>query len=302
MKKHFIAMLMAAAMPLALFAAETDLFKTTPWKSLKSGGAVGSVTKQEDGSYLMEKTTPEGILFLYNNGNEFPVTPGKVYRFVMEFKGDADANMMIQFPGAKRTPYPNVKAKNGVAEISIMAQSDEKSARIHLLLNSASKITVTRAFVEEIDAGDNLLLNPALNWTRSNVQGAKSTLKKSGQNYLIDAATGKGYVAFIPGVNLNITPGKHYLITITAKRMDEGVSYYAMFSMPGGKHTPFPQVKPKAAVNENETLRFVFTARDDENAVRPHVIVNGTGKVEVSSVTCRELSEEEFAKEPGAVK
>jgi len=67
-----------------------------------------------------------------------------------------------------------------------------------------------------------------------------------------------------------------------------------MFQMPGGKRKPFPSVASAGLVNQPETLTYLFTARDDEKKLRPHVIIRGKGQVEIISMSIKEITEAEL--------
>ncbi len=271
------------------------------WRMVNLNGAKGTLKRNNDGSYEMTRDNTAGAQFFYNPNCEHPLTSGKLYTVGVEYESEKDASLMVQVIGAKRTPYPSAKGKNGLAELSFTARPQENKARIHVSI-PGGRILIKRIYVKEADPVANLLLNPALQWRIANISGAKAVMKKSGNIVDVVRSNDAGFTAFIPVKDLDIMPGKNYQVSVVLSRNSGNVSYSLMFQMPGGKRTPFPTVPSSGAVNETETLTYTFTARQDEKKLRPHVIIRGIGTVRIHSVSFKEISDEKLKAEKEARK
>ena len=62
-----------------------------------------------------------------------------------------------------------------------------------------------------------------------------------------------------------------------------------MISMPGGKRTPYPVSSWYKPVSEVEKATLIFKARPDETNLRIHLVIEGSGSVDVQQVTLEEI-------------
>ena len=276
-----------------LTAEEKNILPSGKWNVVKGGGAAGSAEKTDDGTVRVTRTGKQGNFWFYNAGNEYPVTPGKVYRIAAVYKSSVEGTIMLQVMGAKRTPFPVGRGKGGVAEASFLARPGENKVRIHFTIPQGEAL-LEKITVDEMDPPDNLLANPALSWRKADIGGAQSSLKKEAGKFVLDKTGDAGYTAFVPVADLDLAPGKNYQVTVSLKRTDSQTQYNLMFQMPGSKRTPFPTVTSAGLVNQPETLTYLFTARDDEKKLRPHVIIRGKGQVEIIGMSIKEITEAEL--------
>ena len=275
-------------------AEEKDLLQTGKWSVVALGGAKGNAVKNADGTVKLTRSGNQGLVWYHNSGNEYPLKAGKVYRFAVVYEGATPVRIMVPVIGAGRTPFPVSVGKNNIAEIAIIARPGETKARIQFGPLKAGETTIRRIFVEELDPPENLVLNPAVHWRNADVGGSKSKFEKKNGIIKIEKTKDGGYTAFVPTVNLDIVPGKHYTATITLKRTNDKVKYNLMFQMPGASRKPYPTVASAGTVNEPEILTYTFTARKDEKKLRPHVVIFGQGTVEIHGFSVKEISDEEL--------
>jgi|GEM_PF-3656483 len=175
MKKSLLAVLTLCCGFLA--AEEKNILPSSKWNVVKGGGTTGSAEKTGDGTVRVTRTGKQGTFWFYNAGNEYPVTAGKVYRIAAVYKSSVEGTVMLQVMGAKRTPFPVGRGKNGIAEASFLARPGENKVRIHFSIPQGEAL-LEKIIVDEMDPPDNLLANPALSWRKADIGGAKSTLKK----------------------------------------------------------------------------------------------------------------------------
>lgn len=279
-----------------LSAEEKNVLPTVKWNVVKAGGAGGSVEKAGDGTVRLTRTGSQGTFWFYNGGHEYPVKPGKVYRIAAVYKSDVDGTIMLQVMGVKRTPFPIGRGKNGIAEAGFMARPGENKVRIHFSIPQGETL-LEKIIVDEMEPPENIIKNPAVYWRASDLGGAKSTMEKIAGKYRIDKTADAGFTAFVPAADLDIVPGKNYLVKITVQRTESSVKYNLMFQMPGGKRTPFPTVNSIGTIGKPETLTYSFTAREDEKKLRPHVMIRGKGQIEILGVSVKEITDEELKAE-----
>ena len=167
-----------------LTAEEKNILPSSKWHVFKGGGAGGTAEKTGDGTVRITRTGKQGAFWFYNSGNEYPVTPGKVYRIAAVYKSSVEGSVMLQVMGAKRTPFPTGRGKNGVAEASFLARPGENKVRIHFTIPQGEAL-LEKITVDEMDPPDNLLENPALSWRRADIGGAKSELKKEAGKFVV---------------------------------------------------------------------------------------------------------------------
>ena len=83
---------------------------------------------------------------------------------------------------------------------------------------------------------------------------------------------------------VDIVPGKSY--RVSAKMEISGGAWASlMISMPGAKRTPFPRKE----LRQSGVVSMVFTAKEDEKKLRPHIVVWGQGEVTAHEVTIEEI-------------
>ncbi len=296
---------------LCLFAEgkEENLLDTPSvrWGISKAGGAEGTFLRK-DSTIQLNKTGEKGLLILVRQGQDFETVPGKAYLFSMTAERKSPGvsiSMMMQMPGGKRSPFPVVNAWKEPGQTETLtylfiARPDETKLRPHLVLRGTGEVSVASAVFRELPMNEyekltaNRLLLPDVSWRLSKVQGAEGSLKRIDDGYLLEKTNDSGMLFFVANQDFSLVPGRPYLVSISAKRETESVSMFMMLQMPGGKRAPFPTVSSRKDSGTEESLEYLFTARPDETKVRPHLVVRGKGKIHISDVTVKELSEQEF--------
>ena len=268
------------------------------------------MVKLPDGSYEITKANDKGVVFFYCGKNEPAVAPGKTYRVTVDYRTSSDSlagYIMLSMPGAKRTPFPASKSAPAcpdfkTAVLDFTAQQGESKVRIHFCLKGEGKAVVRSVDMQEIRQPDNLLERASFSWEIRKNENSAGEMKRNGAVYEVFKTNRSGYLAFVPGRDIPVVPGKYYLVQIESTKLSPDVTTSMMLSMPGGKRTPYPVVRSREGQGKTEMLSYYFTARPDEKLLRPHLIIRGTGKVSVSKVIVKELSGEELRKREEAGK
>lgn len=294
----------------SLMLGGAELLPEKQWNCLPVEGGKGSMVKLPDGSYEITKANDKGVVFFYCGKNEPAVAPGKTYRVTVDYRTSSDSlagYIMLSMPGAKRTPFPVSKPAPAcpdfkTAVLDFTAQQGESKVRIHFCLKGEGKAVVRSVDMQEIRQPDNLLERASFSWEIRKNENSAGEMKRNGAVYEVFKTNRSGYLAFVPGRDIPVVPGKHYLVQIESTKLSPDVTTSMMLSMPGGKRTPYPVVRSREGQGKTEMLSYYFTARPDEKLLRPHLIIRGTGKVSVSKVIVKELSGEELWKREEAGK
>ena len=275
-------LLAVLALSTGIFAAEKNILNEASWRVFSNNGAGGKAEKQSDGSLKLTRSGENGVFWLYNAGNEYPLTAGKVYRIGVKNDGSMPMSIMVQVMGAGRTPYPAANSKNGVAEVVFIARPGESRARIHVGMKNPGTMSVKSIYVDEVDAKDNLLFNPAVSWKMVNLNGAKGTLTKNADNTYRMTRTGRAGAQFFynGGSEYPVVEGKVYRIGVDYESSQDGS---IMLQVIGAKRTPYPAAKGK-----NGRVEASFIARKGENKVRIHFHIP-EGEVKIKRIYCQEL-------------
>ncbi|MBQ6473589.1 MAG: hypothetical protein IJJ33_16500, partial [Victivallales bacterium] len=270
--------------------AQADFVAIPPgWLLTLTDGAQGTALPDGSGIRLTKATEDDALLY-HGDVPGVPVTPGKTYRAALRYHGQ-DGSIMVRVDGAGRTPYPSAKGAQGEAELVFTAKPGENAAHFHFVLNQPGETTLTGVLLEECVQPDNLLTHRDRRWRLAFANDGQGTLQ-SGKDGVqtVTKTSGTGNVVFVGSPDLPIEPGHHYLVTATAKRDTDALSFALMVQMPGGKRTPFPTVSAKQPAGQNETIEYLFTAKEDEKLVRPHLLLGGQGTLAISSITVKELT------------
>jgi len=253
----------ALALSAGLFAAEKNILETSKWRLYTSGGTAGQAQKNSDGTYTLSRTGEQGAYWFYNAANEYPVTPGKTYRFSIEYDSASPCSIMVQVMGGKRTPYPSAVGKNGIAEVTLTTRPQENKARIHFGMRKAGTAVIKRIVVDEIEHNDNLLQHPEITWKPVRIGKAKGSVVRQGNDFLMTRDNNEGAMFFYNGGSeFPVTPGKAYRFGVEYESTVDGA---LMVQVMGAKRTPYPQAKGKNGVVE---VSFVTLAQ--ENKARIH--------------------------------
>ena len=275
-----------------------NLLKREGWTFLPVADAKGERLSLADGTVELSKTSPDGHIFYHFIPGDLKMEPGQEYLVEADYEcldSGVQGLLMVSMPGSARTPYPTSRPLSGVgrplhAAVTFRAKVDETKIRIHFCLKGQGRVRLTSVTARPWQSPVNMLENPALDWAVRTPLNAEGSMKRDGHAFVITKTGTKGYLAFVQVPDIPITPGKSYRIEMNVTRLDETATSSMMVSMPGGKRTPYPTVAAMAAVEEAETLEYIFTAREDETLLRPHLLINGEGRVRIDGFILEELS------------
>ncbi len=128
---------------------------------------------------------------------------------------------------------------------------------------------------------DDLLRNAP--WRFVSADGGAGNVEKLPDNgRKISSSAGKGYVSFANARALPVEPGRSYRVTAKVVRCDENAGVKMLVSI--GKRTPWAVVKAAGEVGKVQELSYGFTAGENENSMRVHFIVSGSGAADILAV------------------
>ncbi len=246
---------------------------------------------EKSGSEVIFSKTNSAGYIIYAGSSRFDpeIVPGRMYEASADFEisGNATGALMLSMPGGKRRPFPIKVLKNsGRAVITFTARPDEKKVHFHAVVRGKGKVVLKSMTLKEISGGEyNQLLS--LNGVGQNKEGSQGKAVYRNGTVTIDKTNAAGYIMFAgtPKNDLPIEPGKQYEVAANFK-ISGNATGILMLAMPGGNRRPFPQKR----LQKDGRAVIVFTAADNENKLRLHLVVRGQGQVVCDSLTVRQLS------------
>lgn len=168
------------------------------WGISEAEGAKGIMSSNPDnGSYLVKKSTEQGIVFFYNKV-DFNINPGKSYEVsakVTVLTENTKTSIMLSMPTSSRKLYPVSEAagefqKPTQLKLKFTAQQDESKLRIHIVMKDKGEMQIDEITIKEKDIADTSLLV----WEGENLLDAWTVngfIKKDSQTPFISGLMGR---------------------------------------------------------------------------------------------------------------
>lgn len=274
-----------------------DLLPDREWELAKTWNATGSLAKSEDGSYLVENTTPNGYLTFNCSFDEYQrLVPGKSYLVRCELERSVPtikASLFLSLPGARRIRKPELRTEfesTDTIEISFTAKEGERRLALYLMLSGVGKTTIRKITLEEISLEPNLLKRPGVNWRIAQQESDGATFTKSDGVITLRRIEEPGYAMILNTLPITIVKGKSYRLSVKLLQEAPRLNMGMMFST--GKRSPWPSVPAKGLVSEWETLEMTFRAEEGEENLTVYVVMRGKGSAQIRDFLLEEVQED----------
>jgi hypothetical protein len=269
------------------------------WNFIAASGAKGKMSRQEDGSLLIEKSEGNAHVMAYLT-LPFPIKSGRSYRVTMTGKRSAGVQRwgLMSHTGSQR-PWPSRAADGKAGEwekvaLEVTAGAGDNGLRIYAVLHSAGTLNVKSVVVEELSTRKEILAGRI--WT-GNTKNTGRAVKNSDGSWSLEKTGEKGALAFAHHGFIKVVPGRHYLIEWDVD-LAPGQKVNSMTYLPRKPkaRAPWPGGKVFSTAGKVKVSQIV-TAQEGENEMRVNLVVDGkAGKTTVYGCAVTELDDEELQK------